>query len=96
MDSSSQAIASLNDKLASSTSLLNNVASAAIAVEQMAAQANQLTGGIMSGADKLKAGIAIVSALDPAIAAPVASIEAIFGAVVGALNLFGIFKHGSK
>lgn len=96
MDTPRQAIASLNGQLAANTNLLNNVASAAIAVEQMATQATQLTGGIMSGADKLKAGIAIVSAFDPAIAAPVASIEAIFGAVVGALNLFGIFKHGSK
>ena len=95
MDTPVQAIASLNERLSSTASSLTTIASAATTVESLASQAVAATGTAPSSAQKLQAGIALATAIDPQLSATVGSVETIFGAVVGVLNLFGIFRKGA-
>ncbi len=93
MDTPTQALNSLNSKISGAAGILNTVAAAAMTVEQIAAQAVSVTGQALSGSQKLTAAITLANAIDPALAAVTVPIDGIFTAVVGVLNMFGIFKH---
>jgi hypothetical protein len=95
MDTITQALASFNNAISGSSSAIATAAQAAVGVEQLASQAVAATGTAPTNAQKLQAGVAIASALDPQIGTTVANVGTLISAVVGVFNLFGIFNHGA-
>ena len=49
----------------------------------------------VTGAQKLQAAIGLISAVNPAVAADIAVLQGIIGAIVTVLNLFGVFNSKS-
>ncbi len=90
MDNLSQALASLNARILPSANAINNVASAVLGVESLAGQVAPTLAQPLTGLQKLSVAMNIGAALDPQLAGVGA---ALYDAVVGAFNLWGVFTH---
>ena len=85
-----------NAKILSTTSIINNVAAAALAVENMAATAVASGAQAMTGQQKLQVATSIVAALDPPIAPTMGTLNALFEIIVQGWHVAGMFTSSKS